>query len=269
LFAEPLRAALGPGVLLHEVYAAAEGIFATQDGYKPAGLRLLAGAGIFFEFLPFASYNEATVERAVSQCVPLGKVQPGVDYILVVSTPAGLCRHVTGDVVRFVAVDPPRLVVVGRTGSRLDTLTERDVTETLQAVCTRNGWQPIAFHVAPFEQHLGAGQVSQAHEWWLELQTHSMKTPTANVLGPELDAELCRRNTHYASRRAENELGLPQIRLVMPGVFERWAREQGKTASASKLPRCRPDRRIADQLAALAPFHQPTLVPTRNSRAPV
>ncbi|HWA27725.1 MAG TPA: GH3 auxin-responsive promoter family protein [Lacunisphaera sp.] len=269
IFAEPLRAALGPGVNLHEVYAAAEGIFAAQDGEKPPGLRLLADAGIFYEFLPLASYHEATVERAVSQCIPLAKIMTGTDYVPVVTTPAGLCRYVTGDIVRFVSIDPPRLIVVGRAAARLDALNERDVTETLQAVCTRNAWQPIAFHVAPYEQRQAPGQVSLAHEWWLELRTHSMKTPTANVIGPELDAELCRRHAVYAARRAENVLGPPQIRLVMPGVFDRWAREQRKTASASKLPRCRPDRQIADQLAALAPFHQPTLVPTKNSRAPV
>jgi hypothetical protein len=267
-----LRSTLGPGVLLHEVYAAAEGIFAAQDGAKPAALRLLTDTGVFFEFLPLASYREATVERAGSSCLPLEKISADTDYVPVVTTPAGLCRYVTDDIVRFVSVDPPRLQFRGRTALRLDTLgehvSERQVTETLQAVCIRNGWQPIAFHVAPYEQRVAAGQVAHVHEWWLELATHSMKTPTANVLSPELDAELSRRSPEYAARRQANTLGPPQIRLTIPGVFERWAQEQHKTASASKLPRCRPDRLIADQLAALAPFHQPTIVAAKDAVVP-
>jgi len=273
LFGEALRSTLGPTVKLHEVYAAAEGIFAAQDGGTPAALSLLADTGVFFEFLPLASYHEETVERSGPLCLPLEKVEPGTPYVPVVTTPAGLCRYVTGDIVRFVSVDPPRLQFVGRTALQLNSLGERvgerEVTETLQTVCNRNGWQPVAFHVAPYEQRIAAGQVANVHEWWLELTTHSMKTPTANVLGPELDAELCRRSPDYATRRQQNLLGPPQIRLAIPGVFERWATEQRKTASASKLPRCRSDRLIADQLAAIAPFHQPVLVADRASRAPV
>jgi hypothetical protein len=272
LFGETLRAALGPTVHLHEVYAASEGIFAAQDGVTPTALRLLTGAGVFYEFLPLASYNEFTVERAGSLCLPLEKISAGTDYVPVITTPAGLCRYVTGDIVRFVSVEPPRLQFVGRTELQLDTLgehvSEREVTETLQAVCLRNGWHPIAFHVAPYEQRVAAGQVAHVHEWWLELTTHSIKTPMANVLGPELDAELCRRNPDYAVRRAQNLLGPPQVRLAMPGVFERWAREQHKTASASKLPRCRSDRLIADQLVAIAPFHQPVIVPAGTAVTP-
>ncbi len=271
LFGDALRASLGPTVNFHEVYAAAEGIFAAQDGSKPTTLRLLADAGVFFEFLPLASYHEATVERAGGLCLPLEKVQPGTDYVPVVTTPAGLCRYVTGDIVRFTSVDPPRLQFVGRAALALNSLgervNERELTEVLRTVCTRNGWQAIAFHVAPYAQRIAAAQVVNGHEWWLELGTHTMKTPTANVLAPEFDAELARRNPDYAMRRKKNLLDPPQVRLVMPGVFERWATEQRKTASASKLPRCRSDRLIADQLAALAPFHQPTLAPFQTSEA--
>jgi hypothetical protein len=265
LFGDALRASLGPTVKFHELYAAAEGIFAAQDAGTPTALRVLPNTGIFFEFLPHAAYSEATLARAGPQCVTLDAVEAGVNYVPVVTTPAGLVRYAMEDIVRFVTVDPPRLQFVGRTTLELNSLgehvSERDVFDTLQAVCARNGWQAIAFHVAPYTQRLGAGQIANVHEWWVELGTHTMKTPTANVLGPEFDSELALRNREYAARRANGTLGAPLVRLVMPGVFQSWAREQHKTASASKLPRCRSDRLIADQLAALAPFHQATIAP--------
>lgn len=269
LFGDALRATLGPSVKFHELYAAGEGIFAAQDDGSPTALRVLADAGIFFEFLPHAAYHEASLAKAGPQCVRLDEVQVNVPYVPVITTPAGLVRYVTGDIVRFVTVDPPRLQFVGRTALQLNScgerITEREALETLQAVCSRYGWQAIAFHVAPYEQRLGPGQVANVHEWWLELGTHTMKTPTANVLGPEFDAELSRRNPDYAARRAKGVLGAPLVRLVMPGVFESWAREHRKTASASKMARCRSDRLIADQLAALAPFHQATIAPAKTA----
>jgi hypothetical protein len=265
LFAESLRASLGPTVQFHEIYAAAEGIFAAQDGGTPTGLRLLTDAGVFFEFLPLRSFNEDTLAKAGAECLPLEKVATGTDYVLVVTTPAGLCRYVPGDIVRFVSIDPPRLQFAGRTKIQLNAfgerVTERELTDTLLAVCTRNGWQPVSFHVAPYSRRIAAGQAIQSHEWWVELRTHTVKTPTANVLGPEFDAELTRRNPDYAAKRATGGLDFPTVRLVMPGVFERWTQAQHRTGTASKMPRCRSDRQIADQLAGLTHFHQATTAP--------
>jgi hypothetical protein len=265
LFQETLRTTLGPTVAFHEFYAAAEGVFAAQDAGSPTGLRLLTDAGVFFEFLPLRSFHEDTLAAAGAECLPLDQVQVGVDYVLVLTTPAGLCRQVPGDIVRFVSVDPPRLQFAGRTRLRLNSfgenISERELLDTLLAVCTRNGWQIVDFHVAPYSRRIAAGQTVHCHEWWVELRTHTMKTPTGNALGPELDAELARRNSDYAARRAKHGLDFPSVRLVMPGVFEQWAREQRKTCGAAKTPRCRPDRLIADQLATIARFHEATLPP--------
>ena len=264
LFAEALRASLGPTVNFHEVYAAAEGVFAAQDD-SGGGLRVLADSGLFFEFLPLRKFNEDTLAHAGPDCLPLDQVATGTDYVLVVTTPAGLCRYVPGDIVRFVSVDPPRLQFAGRTRLHLNTVgervSERELLDTMLSVCTRNGWQAVSFHVAPYSNRIAAGQTLNCHEWWLELRTHTAKTPTANVLGPEFDAELARRNSDYAARRANRTLDLPSIRLVIPGVFARWAQEQRAAGGTSKLPLCRSDRRIADQLAALTRFYQPTGTP--------
>lgn len=263
LSAETLRATLGPTVSYHEIYAAAEGVFAAQDDGSPTALRLLVDAGLFFEFLPLRSFNPDNLASAGADCIPLSQVQAAADYVLLVTTPAGLCRYITGDIVRFVAVDPPRLQFVGRAGLDLNAagerVTERELTETVVAVCARNGWQPANFHVAPFHHRIAAGRTLNCHEWWVELHTHSVKTPTGNALGPELDAELIRRNPDYAARRAGRSLESPIVRLVMPGIFDQWiARERRR---AHQLPRCRPDRLIADQLAGLTQFHQSTREP--------
>jgi hypothetical protein len=265
LFAEGLRAQLGSAVAFHEVYAAAEGIFAAQDENHQPGLRLLTDAGIFFEFLPLAEYDERKLAQAGPLCVPLDRIKPGVDYVPFVTTPAGLCRCAVGDIVRFVSVSPPRLQFIGRTGLYLnpfgEQVTERELLDTMLAVCARNGWRVVNFHVAPYQHRIAAGQVVRCHEWWLELGTHTVRTPTANVLGPEFDAELALRNREYAARRNDRTIHSPQVRLVMPGLFAQWAAQHHKAAGASKMPRCHATRLIADQLAALARFHRDSSTP--------
>jgi hypothetical protein len=53
---------LGSGATLHEAYAAVEGFFAAQDGEPGAGLRLLADAGVYFEFLPLRDLAAGAAE---------------------------------------------------------------------------------------------------------------------------------------------------------------------------------------------------------------
>ena len=271
LHVEPLRAALGSTVNFHEIYAAAEGIIAAQDERSPAGLSLLTDIGLFFEFIPAQRFNDNRPPAASAACLSLAQVEIDRDYELLVTTPAGLYRYATGDIVRFLSLDSPRLQWVGRTRGQLNTfgeqVTEQEITDSLLAVCARNGWQPINFHVAPLSHRIAAGQIISSHEWWLELGTHTIKTPTANGLAPELDAELARRNREYAAQRTAGRLFLPTVWLVMPGVFAQWRQTQEQPGFAGKMPPCRPDRLIAEQLAALTHFH-PAPVPSFPPAAP-
>lgn len=260
-----LQRRLGPGASLHEAYAAAEGFFAAQDGEPGAGLRVLADAGIYFEFLPLRETGGSTPPLDLgAHCVPLGQVTAGEDYALVVTTPAGLCRCLVGDAVRFVSVNPVRLLVLGRTAHRLDAfgegVNERDLAASLLEVCARNDWHAVDFHVAPYlERQVPRPQ--GCHEWWIELRPGTARTPTGPLLAGELDAELGRRNRDYTARRANGALSAPLVRLVIPGTFAEWSRLHPPFGGPGKFAHCRGDRRIADQLAGIARFHHGTKAP--------
>lgn len=257
-FVEELQAALGPTVNFHEVYPASEGFIAAQDAESSLGLRLMADAGIFYEFLPMADFNESWISDLGSKAVPLSGVKAGVDYALIMTTPAGLCRYVIGDVVRFLSTEPPRLVYVGRTKLQLSAfgehVIEKELTDSLVAVCQQHGWTIVNFHVAPLFMQSLTGQTRGRHEWWIELKPGTVETPTGPMMAPVLDAELIARNDDYEAKRKGGGLEPPFVRLVMPGVFEQWMREHGKWGGQSKMPRCRSDREIADELARIARF---------------
>ena len=253
-----LRAALGATVNFHEVYTAAEACIAAQDIEAGLGLRLMADAGIFYEFIPLADFDESRLEQLGTKAVPLSGVKTGVDYALLLTTPAGLARYVIGDVVRFLSTTPPRLIYVGRTTLQLNAFGERvvekQVTDALIAVCQRKRWTIANFHVAPIFTHSLTGQNRGRHEWWVELRPGTVSTPTGPQMAVELELELQRLNDDYAAKRKGGTLELPIVRLVMPGVFEHWLRYQGKWGGQHKLPRCRSDRLIADELAQITHF---------------
>lgn len=249
---------LGPRTRRHEVYAAPEGIFAVQDQDRAQGLRLLTDAGIFFEFLPLESYDPARLNQLGPKALPLEEVATGVDYALIVTTPAGLVRHVVGDIVRFTSVRPARLNVMGRLTHRLDLfgehVNERDLTAALMNVCRERQWTLTEFHVAPLISRNLAGQNRGRHEWWVELQAGTIANPTGPVLATELDRQLGQICPTYAAARQSGQLEAPFVRLVIPGVFRHWSQHRGTLGGEHKLPRCRSDRRFADELAALAQF---------------
>jgi hypothetical protein len=257
-FADELRAALGPTVKFHEVYPASEGFIAAQDTHAAAGLRLMTNAGIFYEFLPMDQFDESRLDQLGKKLVPLAGVKPGVDYALVMTTPAGLVRYLIGDVVRFISTEPPRLIYVGRTKLQLSAfgehVIEKEVTDSLLTVCTRHQWTIVNFHVAPLFANSLTGQNRGRHEWWIELKPGTVATPTGPQMAVELDAELQKLNDDYAAKRKGGGLDAPFVRLVMPGVFQHWLAFHGKWGGQHKMPRCRSDRAIADELAQVTHF---------------
>lgn len=255
-----LRAALGPTVQFHEVYASAEGIVAVQDTTANAGLRVIANRQLFFEFLPLADYDETRLEQIGDKAVRLGEVQLGTDYVVLLTSPAGLARYVIGDVVRFTSLEPPRIHYVGRTQLQLtafgERVIEKEVTDALLTVCQRHRWTLVNFHVAPLFATDLTGQARGRHEWWVELRPGTVETPTGPQMAVELDLELQRINRDYASRRASGRIDSPTVRLVMPGVFRHWMRFHGRWGGQNKVARCRADRLIADELAQITRFAQ-------------
>lgn len=257
-FQPELRAALGSGVAFHEVYAATEGIIAAQESEPAAGLRLIADGGLFFEFVPMTEFDEARVDQLGPRAVPLGEVKPGVEYALVVTSPAGLARLVLGDVVRFTSTEPPRLIHVGGTRLQLnhfgERVNERQLTDAFVGVCQRQRWTIMNFHVAPLQEESFTGQPRGRHEWWVELKPGTVATPTGPQIAAQLDAELLRVNEHYAARRRGGVMEAPFVRLVMPGVFEHWLKHRERWGGLHKMPRCRSDRLVAAELAHITSF---------------
>ncbi|MGH7946780.1 MAG: GH3 family domain-containing protein, partial [Opitutaceae bacterium] len=258
-YAVELRRGLGPKVVFHETYAASEAIIAAQDAEPGQGLRLMSDQGVYFEFVALGDFDDLRLDQLGPKTVPTAGVKPGVDYVVLITTPGGLARYVLGDVVRFTSVAPPRLVHVGRTQLRLnafeENVSEKDVIDALVALCHERDWTLVNFHVAPlFAGNNLTGKQRGSHEWWIELKPGTIVTPIGPQMAGELDVELQRTNPAYRARRVAGILESPTVRLVMPGVFEHWLRYHQKWGGQHKMPRCRSDRVVADEFAHMTNF---------------
>jgi hypothetical protein len=88
----------------YEIYNASEGFFAIQDRNDSDELLLMLDYGIFYEFIPFQTF-----ETASQKAVRLSDVELHTQYAVVISTNAGLWRYLIGDTVRFTSLNPYRI----------------------------------------------------------------------------------------------------------------------------------------------------------------
>ncbi|MFQ6017612.1 MAG: GH3 auxin-responsive promoter family protein, partial [Kiloniellaceae bacterium] len=128
----PYRAAFsglleGSHAETREVYAASEGFVAVADRGDGEGLRLILDTGLFFEFVPVDQLDRPNPTRHW-----LANVEPGVNYALILSTCAGLWSYVLGDTVRFVELNPPRILITGRTSYTLSAFGEHLIGEEIE-----------------------------------------------------------------------------------------------------------------------------------------
>ncbi|MBT8178758.1 MAG: hypothetical protein HKP60_06510, partial [Eudoraea sp.] len=110
---EPYRAKfenlIGRKVASIELFPASEGFFAYQDSQNEKGMLLLLDAGIFYEFIRADEFFDEAPER-----LTIRDVEIGVNYVMIISTNAGLWAYNLGDTVQFISTNPYRVIVSGR-----------------------------------------------------------------------------------------------------------------------------------------------------------
>jgi hypothetical protein len=257
---DELRRRAGSRVEFHEVYAATEACIAVQDADARQGLRLLTNVGVYYEFIPLEHYQARDLAASGRQAVPVTGLESGRDYVILLTTPAGLVRYVLGDIVRCVTATPPRLLPVGRLPAHggeplLRGLWERELSEALVNLCRANDWPLVEFHVNPLVGDNRDPSHRPAHEWWIELKPGTVRTPIGPAIARTLDDTLQSSSPAYRTARSERRLGAPVVRLVMPGTFRRWMEHHHCWGAPHRVDHVRGDRRIADDLAQIAPFH--------------
>jgi len=242
---EPYRAKLfesiGKKVDSIETYPASEGFIAYQDSQKAEGLLLLLNSGVFYEFIPAEDYFKPNPRR-----LHIGEVELGVNYALIMNTNAGLWGYSIGDTVKFVSLDPYRIVVSGRIKHFISAFGEHVIGEEVEkamqyAMQKHPEVELVEFTVAPQVTPPEGGL--PYHEWLIEFA----KAPNnLEAFAHDLDEKLTQLN--YDDLITGNILQRLKIRALAPNAFIDYMKSQGKLGGQNKVPRLSNDRKIADEI---------------------
>lgn len=237
-----LNESIGRKVDTIELFPASEGFFAFQDSLEQEGLLLNTNSGIFFEFVPAGEIFSPNPTR-----LSLAQVKKGENYALIINSNAGLWGYNIGDTVKFVSLDPFRLVVTGRTKHFISAFGEHVIGEEVEYSLLRaaeeTGVQVTEFTVAPFVS-TDAGR--SCHEWFIEFEKYPDNLET---FAGRVEYYLRQKNIYYDDLISGQILAPLRIMPVRKNGFAEYMKSIGKLGGQNKVPRLSNDRHLAQGLA--------------------
>lgn len=245
---EPYRSVfknlIGKQVDTIELFPASEGFFAYQDQRNEEGLLLLLNNGIFYEFIPVDEFGSENPAR-----YSLAEVKEGVNYVLILSTTAGLWGYNIGDTVCFVSTKPYRLLVTGRVKHFISAFGEHVIGKEVETAMKR-ATEGTAIRIKEFTV---APQVAPKeglpyHEWLVEFD---VEPGDLQAFAKNLDAAMEAQNVYYQDLIQGNVLRCLVVTPIVRNGFQTYMKSIGKLGGQNKVPRLSNDRKIADALINL------------------
>ena len=245
---EPYRAKfenlIGRKVDSIELYPASEGFFAFQDKQNEKGMLLQLNSGIFYEFIKADEFFNENPKR-----LTIKDVEVGINYVIIISTNAGLWAYNIGDTIQFTSVSPYRVIVSGRIKHFISAFGEhvigKEVEQALQEAILGSNIQVSEFTVAP---QINPESGLPYHEWFIEFEN----TPEDfSALAEKIDQSLQRQNSYYFDLIKGKILQPLKIKTIQKNGFQDYMKSIGKLGGQNKLPRLSNDRKIAETLYAL------------------
>ncbi len=232
---------IGEEIPTIELYPASEGFLAYQDSQEAEGLRLNINSGIYFEFIKAEEYFTENPKRYA-----LHEVELGVNYALILSNNAGLWAYSIGDTVKFVSLNPYRILVTGRIKHFTSAFGEHVIGEEVDRAMTHAlsqlNFSVNEFHVAPQVQPT---EGLPYHEWIIEFNG---EIPELSALQELLDNKMQEQNVYYKDLIVGSVLQKLKITPVKNGAFNAYMKSEGKLGGQNKIPRLANDRKLADAL---------------------
>ena len=246
---EPYRAKfenlIGRKVDAIELFPASEGFFAYQDLQSEKGMLLLLNSGIFYEFVKSDEFfNEKPRRYTVAE------VELNVNYVLIISTNAGLWAYNIGDTVQFTSLKPYRVIVSGRIKHFISAFGEhvigKEVEHALKEAMENSNIRVNEFTVAP---QINPSQGLPYHEWFIEFDPDASGEPNdLEEFALKIDSAMRKQNVYYDDLIVGKVLRTLVITKVKKNGFQEYMKSIGKLGGQNKIPRLSNDRKIVDLL---------------------
>ncbi|AEE19169.1 GH3 auxin-responsive promoter family protein [Dokdonia sp. 4H-3-7-5] len=243
---EPYRRKLedliGRSVDSIELYPASEGFFAFQDTQTEKGMLLQLDNGIFYEFVKADEFFNENPTR-----ITLKDVALDVNYVMIISTTAGLWAYNIGDTVMFTSLKPYRIMVSGRIKHFISAFGEhvigKEVEQAMLEASAGTDIKVTEFTVAP---QVAPQEGLPYHEWFIEFENEG--SGDLHAFAKALDSSLQAQNSYYLDLITGKVLQPLKITKVVKDGFNDYMKSQGKLGGQNKIPRLSNDRKIADVL---------------------
>ncbi|NGZ90571.1 GH3 auxin-responsive promoter family protein [Psychroflexus maritimus] len=224
-----------------ELYPASEGFFAYQDQQDAEGMLLLLNAGIYYEFIEAEKFYEEN-----PKVYEIGEVKKDVNYVMIISTNAGLWRYNVGDTVMFTSTSPYRVKVSGRikhfTSAFGEHVIAKEVEEAIQKASAKTKALISEFTVAP---QVKPKEGLPYHEWFIEFEKEPKNMEDFTNL---LEESVRSQNSYYDDLIVGKILRKLVVTKVKKDGFNNYMKSIGKLGGQNKVPRLSNDRKIAEQL---------------------
>lgn len=231
-----------PDMYYWETYNASEGFFGVQFANESKDMLLMLDSGIYYEFVPMNEWNSENPKT-----LTLDEVETGQNYAILISTNGGLWRYMIGDTIEFTSTNPYLFRITGRTKNFINAFGEEliidNAEKALAEACKATNAQINEYTAAPV--YFGDNNTG-AHEWLIEF---SVAPDNMDKFVQSLDESLKKVNSDYEAKRSYNlSLGLPIVRSLPNGIFNRWLKSIGKLGGQNKVPRLSNNRDYIDKL---------------------
>ena len=233
---------IGRKVASIELFPASEGFFAYQNSQTEKGMLLLLDSGIFYEFVKAEDFFDENRKRWTIKDVELD-----VDYVMIISTNAGLWGYNLGDTIRFISKKPFKIIVSGRIKHFISAFGEhviaKEVEEAMSEAMKQTDAKVNEFTVAP--QITPETDELPYHEWLIEFE----KVPTdMKAFINILDTSLQKQNSYYYDLVTGKILQPLKITPIKIDGFREYMKSRGKLGGQNKVQRLSNDRVLADAL---------------------
>ena len=245
---EPYRAKfenlIGRKVDSIELYPASEGFFAFQDKQDEKGMLLQLNSGIFYEFVEAEHFFEDNPKR-----ITIADVKLSVNYVMIISTTAGLWAYNIGDTIQFTSLEPYRVMVSGRIKHFISAFGEhvigKEVEQALKEATENTSISVNEFTVAP---QISPEEGLPYHEWLVEFENEPENEPD---LIAALEQSLKEQNSYYFDLIEGKVLRPLKLTKIKKDGFQTYMKSIGKLGGQNKIPRLSNDRKIADRMHQL------------------
>jgi hypothetical protein len=234
-----LKKLMGKEIPMLETYPASEGFFAYQNDRVDPTLLLNLNAGIFYEFIPLEAYHQHNTTTYTIE-----EVKVAQQYVLVVSTNAGLWRYIVGDTIKFTHLKPYKIVVTGRIKQFISAFGEHVIAEEIEDIM-REAIEK--FNITLIDYHVCPDVAGRRYQWLIEA-AHSIEN--THEVAVFIHRRLAAKNIYYSDLLEGNLIGIPEIIWLEPGSFLHYQKKAGKLGGQNKVVRLSNDQQVAEMLRA-------------------